>query len=131
MARHSALTRMQHNSIFTYVFHGWQLLLVDVLTRSLWDSTLGAPKLARTALSLGLVLAVDVLGLAGWGMLQDVRGYAVFKAAQQMSSIQLVSLDDASSCAVAVVLCVLVALLRRYTVILLRQSLMRGICMAV
>ena len=104
MARHSALTRMQHSSIFTYVFHGWRLLLVDVLTRSLWDSTLGAPKLARTALSLGLVLAVDVLGLAGWGMLQDVRGYAVFKAAQQMSSIQLVSLDDASSCAVAVVL---------------------------
>ena len=62
---------------------------MDVIKRSLWDSSLGAPKLARTALSLGLVLAVDVLGLARWGMLQDVRGYTVFKTAQQLNSMQL------------------------------------------
>jgi hypothetical protein len=104
MARHSALARIQQSSIFTYVFQGWRLLLVDVLTRSIWDSSLGAPKFARVALSLGLVLAVDVLGLARWGMLQDVRGYAVFRTAQQLNSMQLLSLDEAGSCAVALVL---------------------------
>lgn len=104
IARHPYLTQMQHNSIFTYVFQGWRLLLVDILTRSIWDSSLGAPKLARTALSLALVLAVDVLGLARWGMLQDVRGYAVFKTAQQLNSMQLMSLDDAATCAVAIML---------------------------
>ena len=80
------------------------MLLVDILTRSIWDRSLGAPKLVRTALSLGLVLAVDVLGLARWGMLQDVRGYAVFKTAQQLNSMQLLSLNEAGTCAVAVVL---------------------------
>jgi hypothetical protein len=104
IARHTAFARIQHSSIFTYVFQGLRLLLVDVLTRSLWDSTLGAPKFARTALSLGLVLAVDVLGLARWGMLRDVRGYAVFKTAQQLNSIGIISLDEGSTCAVAVVL---------------------------
>ena len=104
IARHPAVAQMQHNSIFTYVFQGWRLLLVDILTRSIWDSSQGAPKLARTALSLALVLAVDVLGLARWGMLQDVRGYAVFKSAQQLNSMQLMSLNEAATCAVAVVL---------------------------
>jgi len=104
IARHPAVAQMQHHSIFTYVFQGWRLLLVDILTRSIWDSSLGAPKLARTALSLALVLAVDVLGLARWGMLQDVRGYAVYKTAQQLNSMQLMSLNDAATCAVAVLL---------------------------
>jgi hypothetical protein len=104
MARHTAFAHIPYCSIFTYVFQGLRLLLVDVLTRSLWDSTLGAPKLVRTALSLGLVLAVDVLGLAHWGMLQNVRGYAVFKTAQQLNSIGIISLDQGSTCAVAVVL---------------------------
>lgn len=104
MARHSALARIQHSSIFAYVLNGVRLLLVDVLTRSIWDSSVGAPKLARVALSLGLVLAVDVLGLARWGMLQDVRGYAVFRTAQQLNSMQLLSLDEAGTCAVAIVL---------------------------
>ncbi len=104
IARHPAVAQMQHNSIFTYVFQGWRLFLVDILTRSIWDSSQGAPKLARTALSLALVLAVDVLGLAPWGMLQDVRGYAVFKTAQQLNSMQLMSLNEAATCAVAVVL---------------------------
>jgi hypothetical protein len=104
MARHSAFAGMTHTSIFTYVFQGWRLLLVDILTRSIWDRGLGAPKLVRTALSLGLVLAVDILGLARWGMLQDVRGYAVFKTAQQLNSMQLLSLDEGATCAVAVVL---------------------------
>ena len=104
IARHPAVAQMQHNSIFTYVFQGWRLFLVDILTRSIWDSSQGAPKLARTALSLALVLAVDVLGLARWGMLQDVRGYAVFKTAQQLNSMQLMSLNEAATCAVAVVL---------------------------
>jgi hypothetical protein len=90
--------------IFTYVFQGWRMLFVDVLVRALADSARGAPKLARTALSLALVLAVDVLGLARCGMLQDVRGYAVFKTAEQLNSIRLLELDPASTCAVAVVL---------------------------
>lgn len=90
--------------IFTYVFQGWRMLFVDVLVRALAESAQGAPKLARTALSLALVLAVDVLGLARCGMLQDVRGYAVFKTAQQLNSIRLLELDPASTCAVAVVL---------------------------
>jgi len=50
------------------------------------------------------VLAVDILGLARWGMLQDVRGYAVFKTAQQLNSMHLLSLNDAATCALAVVL---------------------------
>jgi hypothetical protein len=62
---------------------------VDVIKRSLWDSSLGVLNLARTELLLGLVLAVDVLCLACWGMLQDVRGYTVFKTAQQLNSMQL------------------------------------------
>jgi hypothetical protein len=94
------------------------LLLVDILTRSIWDSSLGALKLLRTALLLGLVLAVERYRcseqllvpdqkhfcLSHWGMLQDVRGYAVFKTAQQLNSMQLLSLNESGTCAVAVVL---------------------------
>jgi hypothetical protein len=104
IAKHSVLRTIQNNSMFTYIFQGFRLLLVDVLTRSIWNGSAHAPKLARTALSLGLVLAVDLLGLAQWGMLQDVRGYAVFKTAQQLYSVQVFSLDDAGTFAVAILL---------------------------
>jgi hypothetical protein len=66
-------------------------------------STVGTPKIARAALSIGLVLAVDVLGLVRWGMLQDVRGYTVYKAAQQLYDMQLLTLEEGSTCAVAIV----------------------------
>lgn len=103
MARHPVLQRLQQSSIFSYVFQGWRLLLVDMLMRSVSEKSVGAPKLVRTGMSLGLVLAVDVLHLAHWGMLQDVRGYAVFKAAQQLHEIQLLALHEDSTCAVAIV----------------------------
>ena len=104
MARHPALQRVQKSGIFVHILQGWRLLLVDMLMRTISESTLAASKLVRAGMSLGLVLAVDVLRLARWGMLQDVRGYAVYKAAQQLYDIQLLTLTGQSTCAVAVVL---------------------------
>ena len=102
MARHAALQRFQRSGIFAHVLQGWRLLLLDLLMRTMSQSTVGMPKLGRAALPLSVVLALDVLGLARWGMLQDVRGYAVFRAAQQLYDIQLLPLEAESMCAIAI-----------------------------
>ena len=66
-------------SVLQYVFRGWRMLLINLLLTSLIHSlqhqALESSTWSRMALSLALVLAIDVLGLALLSLFQDVRGY--------------------------------------------------------
>ena len=90
--------------ILTYVFQGFQLLLLDVLTQTVFDSAVRAPKLARTVLTLGLVVAVDLLCPTSWNTLQNVRSYAVLKAAQQINRFELLYFNAGNTFALAILL---------------------------
>lgn len=92
------------SDVLRYVFQGMRILLFDVLIRSLWTATAGAPKLLRTSVSLSLVLAIDALGFVHWTVLQDVRGYAILQTAQQINALEIVALDTVSAVAVAIML---------------------------
>jgi len=81
-----------------------QLLLLDVLTQTVWQSAVGAPKLARTAITLGLVVAVDLLCPDSWNTLHNVRSYAVLKAGQQIISFELLYLSAGDTFALAILL---------------------------
>ena len=108
-------------SPFTYVFQGLQLLLLDVLTRTVWESSAGAPKLTRTSLALGLVVTVDLLYSRNWDILHvmsDMRSYSVLKAAQQINSIELLFLNAGNTCALAILL-----LCMRSAVVILSSSI--------
>ena len=90
--------------ILTYVFQGFQLLLLDVLTQTVFESAVQAPKLARTAITLGLVVAVDLLCPTSWNTLQNVRSYAVLKAAQQINRFELLYFNAGNTFALAILL---------------------------
>ena len=90
--------------ILTYVFQGFQLLLLDVLTQTVFDSAVRAPKLARTVLTLGLVVAVDLLCPTSWNTLHNVRSYAVLKAAQQINRFELLYFNAGNTFALAILL---------------------------
>ena len=62
-------------SVLQYVFRGWRMLLINLLLTSLQHHALESSTWSRMALSLALVLAIDLLGLASRSWFQDVRGY--------------------------------------------------------
>jgi len=111
-------------SPFTYVFQGLQLLLLDVLTRTVWESSAGAPKLTRTSIALGVVVTVDLLYSQNWDVLHvvsDMRSYSVLKAVQQINSIELLFLNAGNTCALAILL-----LCMRSAVVILSSSITRS-----
>ena len=80
------------------------MLLLDVLTQTVFDSAVRAPKLARTVLTLGLVVAVDLLCPTSWNTLHNVRSYAVLKAAQQINRFELLYFNAGNTFALAILL---------------------------
>ena len=62
-------------SVLQYVFRGWRMLLINLLLTSLEHHALESSTWSGMALSLALVLAIDLLGLASRSWFQDVRGY--------------------------------------------------------
>jgi len=62
-------------SVLQYVFRGWRMLLINLLLTSLEHHALESSTWSRMALSLALVLAIDLLGLASRSLFQDVRGH--------------------------------------------------------
>jgi hypothetical protein len=102
--KHCAFKDIAHFSTFTYVFQGLQLLLLDILTQSVWKSAVRASKFARTAITLGLVVAIDLLCPYSWNTLRDVRSYAVLKAGQEIDRIGIFYLNPGNTCAVAILL---------------------------
>ena len=127
-SKHRALTLSDDTDMrispFTYVFQGLQLLLLDVLTRTVWESSAGAPKLTRTSIALGVVVTVDLLYSQKWDTLHvknDMRSYSVLKAAQQINSIELLFLNAGNTCALAILL-----LCMRSAVVILSSSITRS-----
>jgi hypothetical protein len=104
LARRAASEVHADLSILHYLFRGWRMLLINLLLTSLQQHALGSPTWSRMALSLGLVLAIDVMGLTSRSLFQDVRGYAVFKTAQYLADLQPFSLDAVTTLAVCVLL---------------------------
>lgn len=90
--------------ILHYVFRGWRMLLLDLLLASVQQQARWSPTWSRLALSLALVLAVDVMGLSSRSLFQDVRGYAVYRTAAQLQALQPFSLDAVTTVAIGVLL---------------------------
>jgi hypothetical protein len=83
--------------LYKYVARAWHMLLVDWVLRTLADSTLLLPHMLQVALWSMLVVIVDLLGLDSLSLMQDVRGYTVFRIAAELQRMGVLSSDAASA----------------------------------
>lgn len=86
-----------------YLVRAMHMLLVDWLLRTIADSTLMLPTFLQATLWTMVVLVIDLLHLDKLNVLQDLRGFTIFRIAAELQRIGLLSSDAASASAGAMI----------------------------
>ena len=89
--------------LYKYVTRALHMLLVDWMLRTLADTTLLLPRLVQIALWSMLIVFVDLLGLDVLSLMQDLRGFTVFRIAAELQRIGVLSSDTASAAGAAII----------------------------
>jgi len=84
-------------SLYKYVARAWHMLLVDWMLRTLAHATEIMPHVVQIVLWALLIIVVDRLGLDKLSLMQDVRGFTIFRIAAELQRMGLLSVDAGSS----------------------------------
>jgi len=84
-------------SLYKYVARAWHMLLVDWMLRTLAHATEIMPNVVQIVLWALLIIVVDRLGLDNLSLMQDVRGFTIFRIAAELQRMGLLSVDAGSS----------------------------------
>jgi hypothetical protein len=95
------VARLQAYALYKYVARAGHMLLVDALLGVITGSELGAVPGLRIALLAVVVLAADSLDSEGMGLMQDVRGYIVYRIAGELQGLGVLSSDGTTVLAAA------------------------------
>jgi hypothetical protein len=95
------VARLQAYALYMYVARAGHMLLVDALLGVITGSELGAVPGLRIALLAVVVLAADSLDSEGMGLMQDVRGYIVYRIAGELQGLGVLSSDGTTVLAAA------------------------------
>jgi hypothetical protein len=95
------VARLQAYALYKYVARAGHMLRVDALLGVITGSELGAVPGLRIALLAVVVLAADSLDSEGMGLMQDVRGYIVYRIAGELQGLGVLSSDGTTVLAAA------------------------------
>ena len=95
------VARLQAYALYKYVARAGHMLLVDALLGVITGSELGAVPGLQIALLAVVVLAADSLDSEGMGLMQDVRGYIVYRIAGELQGLGVLSSDGTTVLAAA------------------------------
>jgi hypothetical protein len=96
-----ARSTLEAYALYKYVARAWHMLLVDALVRTITGSARGAVPGLQIELLAVVVVAADSLDGENMSLMQDVRGYTVYRIAGELQGLGVLSSDGTTVLAAA------------------------------